>query len=306
MIAACPNCQAKVSIDNDQLDDDRGVACPGCQSTLRAKLIVEVIDSPERHLPSLDEASDVTRKVLICIDGEGTRDLIKEVLDRSKITVVDVPSGEETLPSIRRHRPAVAMIDMGFPGTGGAELCGEIKKDPDLQGTAVMLVASMYDKMGKRHEPAALFGADDYIDRYLIQKGLLEKIENLLDKEEKVGGTDRAPSAVMEGTDEAINQASDIETGSVQESPLGVEEESAEEKNAKRLARIIVSDIALYNQKRVDEGIQNDTFHELLQEEIEEGRKHYLSRVSEDLPHAMDYFEEAFEDYIKKRKSSHS
>ena len=39
-----------------------------------------------------------------------------------------------------------------------------------------------------------------------------------------------------------------------------------------RLARAIVSDIALYNQKKVREGIEKDCIFDLLNEELEEGR----------------------------------
>ena len=44
-------------------------------------------------------------------------------------------------------------------------------------------------------------------------------------------------------------------------------------KLAFRLARAIVSDIALYNQEKVKEGIKNDSIFEVLTEELEEGRE---------------------------------
>jgi hypothetical protein len=217
---------------------------------------------------------------------------------------------------------------MGLSDIVGTELCSEIKNDPELRETAVILVASMYDRSTKRHEPDSLLGADDYIDRSLIQKGLLHKVENLLTREEKVGEEEKTPTPVMEEEIAPIAVEEEVQAGEsdrafVVDSPepatekepdlvpaspqaLGTEsvEESAEEKDAKRLARIIVSDIALYNPKKVDEGIQNDTFFELLEEEIEEGKQHYLSRVSETLSQPLAYLDEAFGDYINKRKSS--
>ena len=38
-----------------------------------------------------------------------------------------------------------------------------------------------------------------------------------------------------------------------------------------RLARAIISDIALYNQDKVTEGIKNDSIFELMDEELEKG-----------------------------------
>jgi hypothetical protein len=83
-----------------------------------------------------------------------------------------------------------------------------------------------------------------------------------------------------------------------------VQEGSKEDESAKRLARIIVSDIVLYNKKKVDEGIRTNTFFDILKEEIEEGRKHYLSRVSSDLHKTRDYYNEAFDEFIKRRKAA--
>ena len=50
---------------------------------------------------------------------------------------------------------------------------------------------------------------------------------------------------------------------------------------ARRLARNIVSDIALYNQSKVEEGVQDGTFFELLAKEIGEGRRLFKERFPE-------------------------
>ena len=50
-----------------------------------------------------------------------------------------------------------------------------------------------------------------------------------------------------------------------------------------RLARAIVSDIALYNRDKVTEGIKSDSIFELMDEELEEGREHFFSRVSPEM-----------------------
>ncbi|MGA1846015.1 hypothetical protein [Deferribacter abyssi] len=48
---------------------------------------------------------------------------------------------------------------------------------------------------------------------------------------------------------------------------------------AKRLARTIISDIVLYNKEKVVEGIKNDNVFEVLEEEIELGRKLFNEKV---------------------------
>ena len=69
---------------------------------------------------------------------------------------------------------------------------------------------------------------------------------------------------------------------------------------AKRLARAIISDVALYNKDKVETGIKNDTIFELLTEELEEGRQHFISRVEPELV-AANIFELAIVDVLIKR-----
>ena len=71
---------------------------------------------------------------------------------------------------------------------------------------------------------------------------------------------------------------------------------------AMRLARAIASDISLYNEEKIKEGIENDTFFTALAEEIEEGRAHYESRVDPKLYASTNFFERALVDVILARK----
>ena len=69
---------------------------------------------------------------------------------------------------------------------------------------------------------------------------------------------------------------------------------------ARRIARAVVSDIALYNAKKVEEGIVNDALFDLLKEEIEEGRSYYLSRVASEIAEETNYFNQALVDVLVK------
>ena len=71
---------------------------------------------------------------------------------------------------------------------------------------------------------------------------------------------------------------------------------------ANRLARAIASDLALYNEAKIKEGIEGDSFFSLLTDEIEEGRAHYQSRVKPDLLKSTNFFDRAIVDVILARK----
>ena len=70
---------------------------------------------------------------------------------------------------------------------------------------------------------------------------------------------------------------------------------------AKRLARTILSDILLYNQAKVKEGIEKDSLFQILTEELAEGKKYYESMVDEEVRQATNFFNEAVVDVLLKQ-----
>ena len=67
---------------------------------------------------------------------------------------------------------------------------------------------------------------------------------------------------------------------------------------AKAIARGIVSDIVLYNTAKIRQGIKQDNLFELLEEEIQKGRRYYNSQVAPDLAKENNFFNEALVDLL--------
>jgi hypothetical protein len=72
---------------------------------------------------------------------------------------------------------------------------------------------------------------------------------------------------------------------------------------AKRLARTIISDIVLYNQQKVKEGIEKDSLFEVLTDELAEGKKYYESMVEEDVRQSTNFFNEALVDVLLQQNA---
>jgi hypothetical protein len=70
---------------------------------------------------------------------------------------------------------------------------------------------------------------------------------------------------------------------------------------AKRLARTILSDILLYNQAKVKEGIEQDSLFDVLAEELAEGKKYYETMVDEGIRQSSNLFNEAIVDVLIKQ-----
>lgn len=83
----------------------------------------------------------------------------------------------------------------------------------------------------------------------------------------------------------------------------GSHDKAGEEiEKARRLARTILSDISLYNANVVDDAVRNDTFFDILGDEIREGVKLYNSRIPAEVRKTGDYFKEAAQEFLAQKR----
>ncbi|MBN2344106.1 MAG: hypothetical protein JXX29_13585 [Deltaproteobacteria bacterium] len=73
------------------------------------------------------------------------------------------------------------------------------------------------------------------------------------------------------------------------------------EQAARRLARAIASDLSLYNEEKILEGLQADNLYDILSEEIKEGRELFDSRVVPELKD-KNFYDRAIIDLLIKSK----
>ena len=71
--------------------------------------------------------------------------------------------------------------------------------------------------------------------------------------------------------------------------------------DAQRLARTIMSDIALYNQEKISQSIKNDSLFVDIADQLEEGRKLYDSRVDPTMTSRWKPYNRAIVDVLIKR-----
>jgi hypothetical protein len=67
-------------------------------------------------------------------------------------------------------------------------------------------------------------------------------------------------------------------------------EEMKAHEDAKRFARLVVSEIKLYNESKVNEGRRNKDIYERLKDDIERGRQMYTDRVPGNVRESTNYF----------------
>jgi hypothetical protein len=70
---------------------------------------------------------------------------------------------------------------------------------------------------------------------------------------------------------------------------------------ARQLARAIASDLTLYHEAKILDGITHDSLFDVMREEIEEGRALFKSRVTTDI-FAQNIYDRAIVDVLIKSK----
>jgi len=215
---------------------------------------------------------------------------IRDLFEMEPFDLIFAKDGEEALEKIRRLHPSLVILDVALPKIFGFELAEILKSDPLTQDIRIILLTAVYDKARYKRLPESLYGADDYIEAHHIQDKLLYKVRNLLP------GRFREEAARVEPVRKS-----------------GVEERTFEEtlpeevrNKSKRLARIIISDIALYNQKKVEEGIRNGDLEKRLAPELQEGAEMMKQRFTEFQPdYCRRLLQNEIEALMNKKRTVH-
>lgn len=314
MLVGCPKCRTRFLLDDSRITAERVVLrCSRCSTAFRISGL-----TPARALsPVNPDPASATRHVTVLVANESPDFCasVERVLASEPFKVVCCHDGQVALDLIEQHLPDVVLVDVALPTVYGFDICDRIRNTPAFASVKTILLASIYDKTRYKREPKALYGADDYIEKHHIPDCLAAKISGLVFGQNALDHPEDGLHGNA-GDDEAAGET--IPDRELEEQNAVCEDLRKDEKiktsvnagqpepesivKARRLARIIVADIALYNQKKVDDGIRNGSFFELLEDDIREGRRLYNERISEDIRQGSSYLEEAFEDFISRKK----
>ena len=326
MLIVCPGCKTRFSFDDKKVGAD-GVKlrCSKCHAIFRVvrkspdSLPLSRAEVTPPAAPALADVKVALRlKVVVANESAAFCDAVRKVLATEPFDVYVYNDGKTAFTAIEKIKPDLVLLDVALPSMYGFEICEAVRKNPAISATKLILLASIYDKTRYKRAPSSLYGADGYIEKHHIPDSLVGMVYNLVSGQKPVDSSDRkktppeeeaqaAPEVptsrdidAREAVREALKKDEERET-SAPTAPSPPELPEAHVK-ARRLARIIVSDIVLYNQGKVEEGIRRGSFYELLADDIREGRALYVRRVSEDIRQAASYLDDAFADLIAKKK----
>lgn len=116
--------------------------------------------------------------ILVCDNEEPLRALIRATLDSDDYRVVEARDGDESLELAHSARPDLIVLDVMMPGRSGLEVLRELRDDPKLARTPVIMLTAR--AQGADREAAEAGGADRFLAKPFSPARLAELVDDLL------------------------------------------------------------------------------------------------------------------------------
>ena len=252
------------------------IICRKCASSFRAEL-PDPFETPVRAVCPHCAHQMIIRpgrgkrapRVVIADEPRPFRDFLVAQLEKMGFDPLCVEDGREALEQIRLLEADLAIVNVYLKGMLGVEVSEQIRADSKLDHTRVILIGALFRANRFRANPTSLYGADEYIEEQIPVRDLEKILRRVVPAS---GGAS------------------------------GIEVTDNREEEAKRLARLILSDIVIYNSDRASQGIREGNFEQLLSEEIEEGRTYFCSRVGSGQSGSGEIFDETIEQFVRMKR----
>lgn len=117
-------------------------------------------------------------KILIVDDEEHIIELIKFNLESNGYKTLTASDGLEALEIARREKPQLILLDLMIPEMDGYEVCKEIRKDPNISKTPIIMITAKSEELDKIS--GLELGADDYITKPFSIRELIARVKAVL------------------------------------------------------------------------------------------------------------------------------
>jgi len=319
MIAACPKCGARYRIERGKLRaDGTRLRCSRCEAVFRVSpppselepepevAIAAPVSEPARASAPPSADADRERLVLVAdAEVEAGKQIASALVDGGLQPVL-VHDGVEAILTIQRTLPRAVVLDAGLPKMFGFQICELMKRNESLRHIPVVLVGAIHHRDRYRRAPSEIYGADAYLERHQLLEKLLETMQGFgLPVGLHAPARSAARPAPMPAPVPAPLPAPTPPRASAPPPAARVRPEparpaapavdpslAAEIGRAERLARIIVSDVVLYAEDKLDAAIRAGKVLEVFEPEMQEGRGHFAQRIDARVREQRDFISE--------------
>jgi two-component system, OmpR family, alkaline phosphatase synthesis response regulator PhoP len=120
------------------------------------------------------------RSILLVDDEPYILRSLSFVLEREGFDVVATSDGEEALTKIREIQPGLVFLDIMLPNKNGYEICAEIREDPTLSNTHIVILSAKGQQIDR--ERGMLAGADEYMTKPFSPRELVEYVRDFFNQ----------------------------------------------------------------------------------------------------------------------------
>ena len=130
---------------------------------------------------NMDNNKDYSKYTVLIVDDIPINIiLLKTMLARTNVKILTAVNGQQAMDTVRRLRPHVVLLDIQMPVMNGWEVLKEIKTDPELKETSVIIVSAYTSS--EDIEQSMNLGASGFIKKPVIMDLLLSSVTAELDK----------------------------------------------------------------------------------------------------------------------------
>lgn len=118
------------------------------------------------------------RVILVVEDEKDIAELVRFNLEQEGFAVLTAADGEQGLQAVRRHRPALLILDLMLPAISGLEICRQLRADG---ATARLPIVMLTAKAAEVDRILGLeMGADDYVTKPFSPRELVARVRAVL------------------------------------------------------------------------------------------------------------------------------
>lgn len=115
---------------------------------------------------------------MIVDDEDGVRSLVRVTLESDNYKILEASDGSEALIVAREHHPDLVLLDVMLPDLSGIELCRQLKGDPAMSSTSIVMLTARAQQTDLGEAEDA--GADGYFTKPFSPIALMQKVETIL------------------------------------------------------------------------------------------------------------------------------
>jgi DNA-binding response OmpR family regulator len=113
-------------------------------------------------------------------DDADIRGLVEIAVTKAGLELVSIADdGPSALKAIRENRPDLVVLDVSMPGMSGLEVCRAVRADPELTGTAIVLLSAAVDDQSRAAGIQA--GAIEFLSKPFSPNELSKRLAFIVD-----------------------------------------------------------------------------------------------------------------------------